>query len=123
MNGIILIYTLEQLENIPNKIKSRKRNEIEQDYFDNLPDVISIVFVPDHMCKDIDGKIALGVINLKYRKVIIHKRHGKGNNDYNQFVFYILKDIVEDKLDEYGYLKDDTILEMLKKYKYIEDGK
>lgn len=73
------------------------------------------------MRKAIDGLIALGAIDLKYRKVILHKRYGKGPNDYKRFAFYILEDIVKDKFDEYGYLNDDTIVEMLKKYKYIEE--
>ena len=39
----------------------------------------------------------------------------KGNITYD--------DLVKDKLDEYGYLNrvDDTIMEMLKKYKYLEE--
>lgn len=120
INGIVMVYTLEQLD-LMYKIESRKRNESYQDYFENLPDVISILFLPDHMRKAIDGLIALGAIDLKYRKVFLHKRYGKGPNDYKRFAFYILEDIVKDKFDEYGYLNDDTIVEMLKKYKYIEE--
>ena len=115
VNGIVLVYTLEQLD-LMYKIESRKRNESYRDYFDNLPDVISILFLPDHMQKVIDGKLALGTIDLKYRKVNILKNCGKNYNDIERFAFYVLEDIVKDKFDDCGYLNDDTILELLKKY-------
>lgn len=120
LNGLITIYTLDQL-NLMYKIESRKRNESYEDYFNTLPEVIQIQFFPDHMKKVVEGKIAICCVVVTYMKVIMLKRYGKNNKECKRYIFYILDDLVKDKLDEYGYLKDDTILEMLKKYKYIEE--
>ncbi len=120
LNGLITIYTLDQL-NLMHKINLKKRNESYEDYFNNLPEVIQIQFFPDHMKKVVEGKIAICCVDVTYVKVIIHRRYGIENKDYEQFAFYILDDLVKGRLDDYGYLNDNNIIEMLKKYKYIEE--
>lgn len=120
LNGLITIYTLDQL-NLMHKIDLKKRNESYEDYFNNLPEVIQIQFFPDHMKKVVDGKIALCCVDVTYVKVIIHRRYGIENKECKRFAFYILDDLVKGRLDDYGYLNDNTIIEMLKKYKYIEE--
>ena len=122
LNGLITIYTLDQL-NLMHKIDLKKRNESNEDYFNNLPEVIRIQFFPDHMKKVVEGKIDICCVDITYVKVIIHRRYGIENKDCEHFAFYILDDLVKGRLDNYGYLKarDNIILEMLKKYKYIEE--
>lgn len=120
LNGLITIYTLDQL-NLMHKIDLKKRNESDEDYFNNLPEVIQIQFFPDHMKKVVKGKIAICCVDVTYVKVIIHRRYVIENRDCEQFAFYILDDLVKGRLDEYGYLNDNNIIEMLKKYKYIEE--
>lgn len=118
-NTFVAIYTASHLIKIgriiipgPDSFE-RRRNNFE------FPNTVLINGISEFSCEvfNKDKQIPpLTCFPIFYRKVRVM-------NYAKEYIFYILDDLVKGKLDEYGYLKDKEgiILEMLKKYKYIEE--
>lgn len=121
-NTFVAIYTAEHLIKMgriripgPDSFE-RRRREFE------FPNTILMNGISKFSCeihnKDVQNP-SVTCFPIYYKKISILK-----NKEI--FIFYILEDLVKDKIDEYGYLndKDNTIIDMLKKYRYItEDEK
>lgn len=122
-NTFAVIYTAKHLVKMgkiripgPDSFASRRNERFE------FPDTVLISGISEFGCeifnKD-EQTLQMTCFPIFYKKVRILK-----NGD--EFIFYILEDLIKGKMNEYGYLNDkgNDIIEMLKKYKYIEeDGK
>ena len=117
-NTFVAIYTASHLIKmgrirIPGPDSFNRRKDFE------FPDTVLMNGISEFSCEvfNKDKQIPpLTCFPIFYRKVRIM-------NYKKEYIFYILDDLIKGKLDEYGYLKarDNIILEMLKKYKYIEE--
>ena len=117
-NTFAAIYTASHLIKLnrirlPGPDSFKKRNNFE------FPNTVLMNGISEFSCEIFNKEEqtpSLTCFPIYYRKVRIIKNK-------KEYIFYILDDLVKNKLDEYGYLNrnDNTIMEMLKKYKYLEE--
>lgn len=117
-NNFSVIYTVDQLIQM-NKIRIPGPDSFRRDKFE-LPDTILMHGISEFkigVFNEGEQETPLQWFPIYYKKVRL-------TLDSTKYVFYILDDLVKDKLNEYCHPKDkndNTILEMLKKYKYIKE--
>lgn len=116
--NINLIYTDQQLVSMGRIRLSNGKDPAREGWFINeLPEMVGFVDISNFNYDPFKGEqdVKINCIRPIYKLVQVTLPNKK------QKAFYIISDLVDGKINKYGIPLDNTIYEMLKKYKYIEE--